>query len=241
VNQWVSNAGIFAAPSIVRRREQQKLSEAEPVRLPGSWNPLSFEQEQIRALVRRVFLPPEGAPARQVVFSALEQETDVSGICRKVGESLALQDVGEVVIVSNDKKASPDEDNESEEKMANQKERYDTFLRRRATHLRDNLWLLDGIPEDGISSPPDLYSLLGALRRDFEYSIIAAPRCEGFDAAMTTAGFSDGMILVFSARRTRRATALRLKESLDGARVKILGSVLSDRVFPIPEKIYRRL
>jgi hypothetical protein len=35
--------------------------------------------------------------------------------------------------------------------------------------------------------------------------------------------------------------ARKIKETLEGAQVRILGTVLSDRVFPIPEEIYRRL
>jgi Mrp family chromosome partitioning ATPase len=55
------------------------------------------------------------------------------------------------------------------------------------------------------------------------------------------AQFADGMILVLSAQRTRRATAIKVKQTLERANVRLLGSVLSDREFPIPEGIYRRL
>jgi Mrp family chromosome partitioning ATPase len=52
---------------------------------------------------------------------------------------------------------------------------------------------------------------------------------------------ADGIILVLDARSTRRATARKIKETLQGARSQILGTVLSERVFPVPESIYRRL
>jgi Mrp family chromosome partitioning ATPase len=52
---------------------------------------------------------------------------------------------------------------------------------------------------------------------------------------------ADGLILVLSAQRTRRATALKVKQMLEEAQVRILGAVLSDREFPMPERIYRRL
>jgi len=32
-----------------------------------------------------------------------------------------------------------------------------------------------------------------------------------------------------------------MKETLEAARVRVLGTILSNRVFPIPEAIYRRL
>src|SRR5258708_13697834 len=52
---------------------------------------------------------------------------------------------------------------------------------------------------------------------------------------------ADGVILVLSAQRTRRVTARNVKEGLERAEARILGTVLSDRDFPIPERIYRRL
>jgi Mrp family chromosome partitioning ATPase len=55
------------------------------------------------------------------------------------------------------------------------------------------------------------------------------------------AQFADGIILVLSARHTRRVTACKIKETLQAAQARLLGTVLSDRVFPIPEAIYRRL
>ncbi len=50
---------------------------------------------------------------------------------------------------------------------------------------------------------------------------------------------ADGIVLVVSAARTRRATALKVKNDLNG--VRLLGTVLCDREFPIPRGIYRRL
>jgi Mrp family chromosome partitioning ATPase len=55
------------------------------------------------------------------------------------------------------------------------------------------------------------------------------------------AQFADGIILVLSAHRTRRVVARRIKEVLEETKARVLGTVLTDRVFPIPEGIYRRL
>jgi hypothetical protein len=51
--------------------------------------------------------------------------------------------------------------------------------------------------------------------------------------------FTLGIILVLSAKHTRRVTALKIKNAL--RQVRLLGTVLSDREFPIPTSIYRRL
>jgi receptor protein-tyrosine kinase len=79
------------------------------------------------------------------------------------------------------------------------------------------------------------------VRREFEYSIVEAPPAGESNEATAMAQFADGIILVVSAQRTRRAAALKIKASLEAAKIRLLGTVLSDRLFPIPEKIYRRL
>jgi Mrp family chromosome partitioning ATPase len=115
-------------------------------------------------------------------------------------------------------------------------------LRQIAARVRGNLWLVpDGERGSGSISAASLHSYLGELRTQFEYSIVQAPSAGESDAATAMALFADGVILVLSAQHTRRAAASKIKAALDLARVRILGAVLSDRAFPIPEAIYRRL
>jgi Mrp family chromosome partitioning ATPase len=52
---------------------------------------------------------------------------------------------------------------------------------------------------------------------------------------------ADGIILVLAAQCTRRAAARKIKETLEASQARILGTVLSGRIFPVPERIYRRL
>ena len=63
-----------------------------------AWNPDRFGEEQLRSLVRQVFLPGWPRPARQVVFCAVE-DGDVAGICLRVGQVLAAQIPGNVALV----------------------------------------------------------------------------------------------------------------------------------------------
>jgi hypothetical protein len=68
---------------------------------PGSatWDSDSFAEEQIRGLVRQVFLPGWPKPAHQVVFSPVDPETDISTICMQVGLALAAQVPGTTCLV----------------------------------------------------------------------------------------------------------------------------------------------
>ena len=93
----------------------------------------------------------------------------------------------------------------------------------------------------GGDATASLHSYLGEVRREFEYSIVEAPPAGESNEATAMAQFADGIILVLSAQRTRRIAARKIKEALEEAQARLLGTVLSDRSFPIPERIYRRL
>jgi Mrp family chromosome partitioning ATPase len=47
--------------------------------------------------------------------------------------------------------------------------------------------------------------------------------------------------MVLEANSTRRITARKAKKTLEDGNVRVLGTVLNNRTFPIPEKIYRLL
>jgi Mrp family chromosome partitioning ATPase len=79
------------------------------------------------------------------------------------------------------------------------------------------------------------------LRNEFEYAVIEGPVAAISSEAALLGQLTDGIILVVGAHSTRKATARKIKETLEGAQSRILGTVLSDRRFPIPEKIYSRL
>ena len=52
---------------------------------------------------------------------------------------------------------------------------------------------------------------------------------------------SDGVVLVLEANSTRRVAARKAQQAVEAANVRVLGTVLNNRTFPIPEKIYRLL
>jgi Mrp family chromosome partitioning ATPase len=52
---------------------------------------------------------------------------------------------------------------------------------------------------------------------------------------------ADGVILILESMVTRREAARTAKEDLAAANVKILGAVLNNHTFSIPENLYKRL
>jgi Mrp family chromosome partitioning ATPase len=103
------------------------------------------------------------------------------------------------------------------------------------------LWLVpDKVTQEKHDSV-SLHVFLGELRHEFEYSIVQGQPAGESSVTTEMAQIADGVVLVVSAERTRRAAACKIKEMLEAAQVRLLGAVLSDREFPIPERIYRRL
>jgi len=48
-------------------------------------------------------------------------------------------------------------------------------------------------------------------------------------------------VLVLTANKTRRLVAAQIKDQLSKAQVPLLGTVLAERRFPVPQGLYRSL
>ena len=86
-----------------------------------------------------------------------------------------------------------------------------------------------------------LRSRMAELREEFDYVLIDAPPVCSYADAVLLGQLADGVILVVEANSTRRDTARMAKETIEGAKVRLLGAVLNNRTFPIPEALYRKL
>jgi hypothetical protein len=213
------------------------------------WSSDCFAQEQIRGLVRQVFFSHITRQVRQVVFTSADAQTDVGSICRQVGEALASETQASIAVVCTGATVLGGTEKVPEEHMPRPVEPAHSHLQDIATRVKGNLWF---VPDAGYFSTGDVvpvglgyprlgYSRLAELRREFEYSIVQSPPSGESSEAAALGQLADGIILVLAAHRTRRATARKIMEMLRAAQVQFLGIVLSDRTFPIPESIYRRL
>jgi Mrp family chromosome partitioning ATPase len=79
------------------------------------------------------------------------------------------------------------------------------------------------------------------LRETFKYVVIHSGPLRMETNAVLLSRWTDGVVLVVEANATRRDAARRVKEMLHAANVNLLGVVLNNRTFPIPDAIYRRL
>jgi len=202
------------------------------------WNPEDFAREQIRGLVRRVFFASGNRLVKQVVFSAVEPHTDVAGICDQVGQALALETNAHIAVVGREPRSA-------EMWRARSRDLGSVAIKSCSVQKAINLWCVPefGLRECGEESGTGPYwvSCLAELRNEFEYAVIHGPAAGISSEAALLGQLADGIILVLGANSTRRAAARKIKETLEGAQSRILGTVLSERRFPVPDRIYRRL
>ena len=237
IDEVEQSASIQAEPAIER--------EDAPSSPTAGWTLDSFAEEQIRGLVRQVFLPGWPRPCRQVVFSPVDQGPDIAPICMQVGETLADEGSGVACVVEAGAIGREKNATLTDRRVAVGGETRFGALRDLAQQLSPNLFFMPrsvflGGNENGFSSTW-LRSRLAELRLEFDYTVLQGPAAGiGSEAALLGAA-CDGLVLVLQANTTRRATAQRVKETLYSANARLLGAVLSERTFPIPSAIYRRL
>ena len=204
-----------------------------------------FAEEQVCHLVRRVFCPGWPRPARQVVISAVDQETDITGLCLQVAQTLARQIHASVCLVEHSvgPRAVKSFGRSTSDPVCGQVRR--GSLRESSRQISDRVWQAPrlALPGDGEHEAPVwwLRDQLAELRYEFAYAVLYSPPLGTSDAATLLGSLTDGVILVLEANATRRMAALKAKELLLAANARLLGIVLSQRTFPIPERIYRRL
>jgi Mrp family chromosome partitioning ATPase len=108
-----------------------------------------------------------------------------------------------------------------------------------------NLWLIPaGAPATQAEEPgasDRLRSQMSELGKEFDYILIDAPPIQSSADAVLLGQVAEGVILVVEANSTRREAARRAMQTLEGANVRLLGVILNNRTFPIPEALYRRL
>jgi hypothetical protein len=217
---------------------EQEIRDVKAPASPVSWSSARFADEQIRGLVRQVFSAALHPPVQQLILTATEQETDVRILCHWMGEVLTQEKSCEVA-VSDESERGPLQDNADRYEPRLDQRRVVAPIRQFASRINKNVWSIShGSSNHGAAHGASLCAYLSDLRREFEYSIVAAP-CATSSQALEMARFADGIILVVSAKRTRRTTALKIRNAM--AQVRLLGTILSDREFPMPQSIYQRL
>ncbi len=185
-------------------------------------------------LVERIFFPADAPARRRVLFIAADRDTDVAGICERLAETVA-QLTGHLVGIASEKVAPASAGKKQARPVQGEEE-----WRIHCVPISEKVWRV----------PIGLFRDFGTAQA--ERSVLAADIEARFGRLLFTANITDGrsygfgisydgVVLVLTANRTRRQVAQRAMEELSHCHAPLLGTILDQRQFPVPDAIYRAL
>jgi len=214
-------------------------------------SPLAMEEEQreeVAKLVQRVFLLPNKDMARAVAFSGTEPGNGCSWICARAAEILAAHVAGTVCIVDANLRVPSlhayfgVENHHGLTESLSSAEPLRSFVHPIGGK---NLWLLSCGAEtenwQALLGSDRMRLRLAELRSQVDYVLVDGPALTAGNDAVSLALSMDGLVLVLKANSSRRDSVRKAVQDLHEAGVRVLGAVLNQRTFPIPEKLYSRL
>jgi Mrp family chromosome partitioning ATPase len=205
-------------------------------------------REEITKLVQRLFLSAGALRPRQVVFAATEQGNGTTWMVAHVADVLSSQVAGSVCAVDCDM-TSPNLHQEF--KVQNHCGLADALelgepIRQYVQQLsRPNLWLLScgSVTETSrqVLTVDAIRKRMVELRAEFDYVLLDVSPITSSNHAAMLGRWCDGVALILKANSSNRKTARQALTDLQAANAPVLGAVLNQRTFPVPEGIYSRL
>ena len=199
-------------------------------------------------LVQRIFPPGNPAARRVVLFSGIDEDAGSGFTCARAAQALAARGEGSVCVVDAAVRSPAIHHYFG---LENTKGWADAVMDSLPIQEyaqqpgNGNLWVVPAGTAawqlGALSSGDRLGGRIGELRARFQYVLFySAPL--GLDPFAVCLGqLADGIVLVLEANGTRRERARRMKARLEAAGARVVGVVLNNRTFPIPEALYRRL
>jgi len=227
--------------------------EAVPVVPVAPATPLQFELEnsqlaELSKLVQRVFLLPGGEFNHTVVFTSSDSGNGCSWICARVGELLASQVTGTVCLVDANLHNPTLHEHfgvTNHHGLADALRQPGSVRGYISQLSRRNLALVScgSDPESAQSflTSDRMRTRLNELRSEFDYLLVDCPSMTASNEALSLGAAADGVVLVLKANATRKDRARSAVRDLQTAKVKVLGAVLNQRTFPIPDNLYNKL
>jgi len=204
--------------------------------------------EQINALVQQVFLAAGANAPRVVVLTSTEVGTGCTWVTAHVAEMLAGRVAGGVCVIDANLRDPAlhlqfgVDNNVGLSDALLQLEPIRTFVRPLSL---PNLSIIPGGSSvqtaQSLITSDRMRLRITELRSEFDFILIDACALSVANDAIGLGSFSDGVLMVLKANASRKETARQAMQDLQGGKAKVLGAVLNQRHFPIPEKIYKKL
>lgn len=226
------------AHEIIDRQSQSDQNSAEPLRELGQRRAFSraaaVQNDQIRALVQQLFFSEGSKTVRHVGFAPVEGSTPTTALCLEVATTLAESHRYDVGLIDANIQAIP---------LQNQLE-LDPPSRDNATWpVAPHLWMVPRQSwlrdDEGLRTTELDLARLREITAEFDFSILWCAPVSWLTASV--ARTCDGLVLVLAANKTRRIVAKQVRGQLQLAQVPLLGTVLAERRFPIPQGLYKNL
>jgi hypothetical protein len=189
---------------------------------------------QVHALVRQLFFRHGSIPVRHVGFAPVEASTATATLCLEVAKVLAEEGRHDVGLI----------DAHSDRVLLQTQLQIPAPNHAQTTlPIGPRLWMAprqSWLPDAcGQRIAGEHLSRLHELTAEFDYSILWCAPVSWLTASIGHA--CDGLVLVLTASKTRRLVAAQIKDQLSKAQVPLLGTVLAERSFPVPQGLYRSL
>jgi Mrp family chromosome partitioning ATPase len=183
-------------------------------------------QEEVK-LVQQLFLGPGSERRRAVLFAGVEKENGCTAICTRTAHTLAAHMARSVCLVDANPRA---------------RSLYTYFgVDSEELACAAEPGPLPTSEANGLLAPGRTRAYMRELLTRFDHVFINAPPIDVYAQSQVLSQFVDGVVLIVEAHSTRRERVWKVKSGLETANVALLGIVLNNRTFPIPDAIYRRL
>lgn len=233
---------MSALGELLRERPQRPESTQRgrsPLRIeraprPGPLATFSIREEQIHSLVQQLFFRRDAGPVRRVGFMPVEASGEMARLCLDVARTLVNETAYEVGLIDAGGGESP---------LATQLQIPVPAGVQAPWAISQRLWLAPreswGAPDSQQPVTEQNLERLRELTTEFDFSIVVCPPVTWLTARI---GHScDGLVLVLTANRTRRLVAAQVADQLRKTFIPVLGTVLAERHFPVPDGLYRSL
>lgn len=205
-------------------------------------------RDEVLKLVQSVFLAPGPRRTRQVVFVGAEPGSGTTWMCAHVAEVLAAQGTGSVCVVDCNL-VSPAQHRQFHVQnhfgLADALQGTEPIRQYVQQLSRPNLWLLSGgsasekVQE--LLTQETMQRRMLELRAEFDYVLLDVEAVRAGNQAAILGSWCDGVAIVVKANSTNRKDARQAVKEIQAANALVLGAILNQRTFPIPESIYSRL
>lgn len=241
-----------AFESLQRLDKEQEITSTEPTSIPAPVlvdrpaKSVRVGEEEVLKLVQRVFRASNTDAPRLVVFSGIGHGDGCSWIAANAALTLARQTTASVCVVDANLRTPSLHrffDMENHYGLAESVVQPGSTRKFARQIGGSNLWVLTcgslplQSPAAALSSE-GMRARLADLRSEFDYVLVDTSPTNLYADAITLGRLADGIILVLQSNTTRREAALKAKEGLETANVRLLGAILNKRTFPIPQNVY---